>query len=37
MEIMAKKGYTPIGTPWQANWHTFHSGVHCSTLRLMAE
>jgi hypothetical protein len=37
MEILAKKGYTPIPTPWQANWHTFHSGVHCSTLRLMAE
>ena len=37
MEILAKKGYTPIGTPWQTNWHTFHSGVHCSTLRLEAE
>ena len=36
-EIIAKRGYTPIFTPYQTNWHTFRSGVHCSTLRLMAE
>ena len=36
-EIIAQRGYTPILTPYQTNWHTFHSGIHCSTLRLMAE
>ena len=36
-EIIARRGYTPILTPYQTNWHTFHSGIHCSTLRIMAE
>lgn len=36
-EIIAKRGYTPILTPYQTNWHTFHSGIHCSTLRLESE
>ena len=30
-EIIAKRGYTPILTPYQVNWHPFHSVVHYST------
>lgn len=36
-EIFAKKGYEPVLVPYQTNWHTFHSGIHCSTCRIWSE
>jgi len=36
-EILAKKGYSPVLVPYQTNWHTFHSGIHCSTCRIWSE
>ena len=36
-EMLAKRGYEPILVPYETNWHTFHSGMHCSTCRIWSE
>ncbi|MHC5060779.1 MAG: hypothetical protein ACYTFK_06825 [Planctomycetota bacterium] len=36
-EQLSKRGYEPILVPYQTNWHTFHSGIHCSTCRVWSE
>ncbi len=36
-EALSKRGVEPVLVPYQANWHTFHSGIHCSTGRIMSE
>ena len=34
---LSKRGIEPVLVPYQANWHTFHSGIHCSTCRIWSE
>ena len=36
-DALSSRGIEPVLVPYQANWHTFHSGIHCSTLRLWSE
>ncbi len=36
-EQLSKRGFEPILVPYQTNWHTFHSGIHCSTGRVWSE
>jgi hypothetical protein len=36
-DAISQRGIEPILVPYQANWHTFHSGIHCSTCRIWSE
>ena len=36
-EAISQRGVEPVLVPYQANWHTFHSGIHCSTCRIWSE
>ena len=37
IEEIAKRGIEPVLVPYQSNWQTFHSGMHCSTGAIWAE
>ena len=36
-EAISQRGIEPVLVPYQTNWHTFHSGIHCSTCRIWSE